>query len=71
MSAIICGGGCLERICCKSNIVVCIPRVLRIMAVMAGWVYMGRFWESCVDKGDWEVLGWVGLVELGCESLSV
>ncbi len=32
------GFGCALRRGCRSNIVVCIPRVLRVRAVMAGWV---------------------------------
>ena len=37
-SASICGEGCVERISCKSNIVVCIPLVFSVRAVMVGWV---------------------------------
>ncbi len=36
VSAMIYGGCCLERICCKSSIVVCIHLVFRVKAVMVG-----------------------------------
>ena len=36
--AMMLGFGCVFRKDCRSNIVVCIPLVLRMRAVMAGWV---------------------------------
>ena len=41
VSAITCGEGCVERMCCKSNIVVYMPLVLSVRVVIGGWVYVG------------------------------
>ena len=40
VSAMICGEGCLERMCCRSNTVVCMPLAFRVRDVMNGWVYV-------------------------------
>ena len=37
-SAKICGEGCVERLCCKSRIVVCMSPEFNVRAVMVGWV---------------------------------
>ena len=37
-SANICEEGCVERMCCRSSIVVCMPMVINVRAVMVGWV---------------------------------
>jgi hypothetical protein len=35
-SAMMCGECCVERMCCRSNIVVCMPLVFRVRVVMDG-----------------------------------
>ena len=54
--AIIFGLLCVLRISCKSKMVVCIPLVLRVRTVIAGWEY------AWVDGG---VLGCVGFCCIG------
>jgi len=51
VSDLICGEGCVEILCCRSNIVVCMPLVLRARAMMDGWVYLGVSRVSRVDEG--------------------
>ena len=55
------GFGCVFRRVCRSNIVVCIPLVLRVRAVMVGWVYGTG---DIVSTGIVEVCGfWIGVWE--------
>jgi hypothetical protein len=65
MSAIIYGEDCVERICFRSNIVVCMPLVFRVRAVMDGLVYVVGSRESIGDNGVWMGLGLVRLDVLG------
>ena len=58
------GFGCVLRRVWRSNIVVCIPLVLRVRAVMVGWMY---FIGDIVSTGIVEVCGvwvvvWEGVV---------
>ena len=41
----------MEIMCCRSNIVVCMPLVFRARAVMNRWVYLGLSRESSADEG--------------------
>ncbi len=52
------GFGCMLRRVCRSSIVVCIPLVLRVRAVMAGWVKCAG---DVVSMGIVEVCGLWGM----------
>ena len=61
VSELILGEGCVASRFCRSRIVVCIPLVLRVMAVIGGWEY------SCLVLGSDSVGGCGGDVGLcGC-----
>ena len=79
--AMIWGLGLLLRRSCRSSIVVCIPLVLRVSAIMAGWE-QGGWGFGCVGGGgglgcvSWGLLsvGWgvLGVVDgCGCGLVSL